>query len=56
MLPSPGLFEAGRAITPSVFDVVDEFCTTETRSLTPGVPHISKTVAVLTSLIIDKGF
>lgn len=41
---------------PAVCDVVDEFRTAEKiRSLTPGVPHISKTMAVFTSLIIDKG-
>lgn len=40
---------------PAVCNVVDEFRIAEIRSLTPGVPYISKTMAVLTSLIVDKG-
>lgn len=36
---------------------MDAFPTAEKiRSLTPGVPHISTTMALLTSLIIDKRF
>lgn len=55
---SEGAFcEGSRTTTPSVCDVGDAFPTAEKiRSLTPGVPHISTTMALLTSLIIDKRF
>lgn len=55
---SEGAFcEGSRTTTPSVCDVVDVFPTAEKiRSLTPRVPHISTTMALLTSLIIDKCF
>lgn len=54
----PGAFCEGSGTTaPSVCDVADAFPTAEKiRSLTPGVPHISTTMALLTSLIIDKRF
>lgn len=37
-------------------EVVDEFHTTEVRSLAPRLPHISHTMALLMSLVVDKDF